>query len=223
MNDSSRDPVAARSTKYLLEAIVVGEKETADKVLEKWAKDHGYRSAIVEVLEPALTEIGKLWDQEKISLAAGYLAGKVAEDILNKAIDDEKSDLPQKGTAVIGNIEDDYHSLGRRLVGIFLSAAGWKVVDLGNDIPPAEFVDAAVTHGAQVIGASAMMHTTALNILGIRKELDARNLSSRIKLAVGGAIFKVRPDMVQEVGGDGTAANAVDVPELFDRLKGELV
>jgi methanogenic corrinoid protein MtbC1 len=222
MSDSQKDSIAATHVRYLLEAIIGGEKGLADNILEKWAKENGYRSAIVEVLEPALEQVGRLWDQEKISLAAGYLAGKVAEDILNKAIVHEQNDLPHKGTAVIGNIEDDYHSLGRKLVGIFLSAAGWKVIDLGNDVTPSEFVDAALAHDAQVIGASAMMHTTAVNILGVRKEIEARQLGDRLKLAVGGAIFKVRPDLVQEVGGDGTAANAVDAPALFDRLKGEL-
>ncbi len=127
--------------------------------------------------------------------------------------------VPQsKGTAIIGNVEDDYHSLGRKLVGIFLLTAGWKVVDLGNDVAPATFVDAAIENKARIIGVSAMMFTTAQNILSLRKEIDQRGLKNKIKLAVGGAVFKIRPDLVSEVGGDGTAANAIDAPALFEKL-----
>jgi methanogenic corrinoid protein MtbC1 len=214
---------AAEQIKQLLNTIILGDKTGADTILETWAQLHGYRSAIETILEPALEEIGVSWDKEQISLAAGYLAGKVAEDVLNKANLSEVVSVKYKGTAIIGNIEDDYHALGRKMVGIFLRTSGWNVIDLGNDVIPAMFVDAAVENGAQIIGVSAMMYTTALNIKGVRKEIALRNLSGNMKLAVGGAIFKIRPDLVDEVGGDGTTANAVGAPALFDRLKEELL
>jgi methanogenic corrinoid protein MtbC1 len=91
-------------------------------------------------------------------------------------------------------------------------------VDLGNDVPAAQFVDAAVEAGARVIGVSAMMYTTASNIRGIRDELDRRRLSGRIQIAVGGAVFKLRPELADEVGGDGTASSGFRAPQLFERL-----
>jgi len=123
-----------------------------------------------------------------------------------------------KGTVVIGNIEEDFHALGRRMVGTFLRAEGWIVHDLGNDVPAKEFVDKALEVGARVIGVSAMMMTTALNIRRVRQEIDSRGLTGRIQLAVGGAVFCVSPGLVDEVGGDGTAANALAASGLFDRL-----
>jgi len=86
---------------------------------------------------------------------------------------------------------------------------------------PAEFVDAALAEGARVIGVSAMMLTNAENIARVRAELDRRGLSGRVKLAVGGAVFVMRPELVAEVGGDGTAATAMDAPALFERLAAE--
>jgi methylmalonyl-CoA mutase cobalamin-binding domain/chain len=120
----------------------------------------------------------------------------------------------------MGNIEDDYHSLGRKLVTIFLRTAGWRVIDLGNDVRAEEFVDAAVANEAKIIGVSAMMLTTAKNIRNVRHEIDSRGFSGSIKLAVGGAIFKMRPELVVEVGGDGTVASAVDAPRLMAQLTG---
>lgn len=95
--------------------------------------------------------------RKKISLAAGYLAGKIAEEVLLKAVQAEEA-LPQhKGPIVLGNVEDDYPSLGRKLVSIFLKTAGWRVIDLGNDVLAQVFIDAAVTNDAKIIAVSAMM------------------------------------------------------------------
>jgi methanogenic corrinoid protein MtbC1 len=57
-----------------------------------------------------------------------------------------------------------------------------------------------------------------VNIRSVREELESRGLSGRIQLAVGGAVFRLRPELVEEVGGDGTAPSALQAPALFDRL-----
>jgi methanogenic corrinoid protein MtbC1 len=124
-----------------------------------------------------------------------------------------------KGTAIIGNIEDDFHSFGRKLVAIFLKLDGWKVYDLGNDVLAKDFVDKAFQTNARVIGVSAMIYNTAISIVGVREEIDKRNLTGKIQLCVGGAVFIVRPSLVQEVGADGTADNAIRTPELFNKLQ----
>jgi methanogenic corrinoid protein MtbC1 len=205
----------------LFDLMLKAERERAVALLVAHAASHGFQSAVSDVLEPALERLGDEWFRERISLAQGYVAGKIAEDILTAAASvpgDLKLDV--KGPVVLGNIEDDFHSLGRKMVGVFLRAAGWKVIDLGNDVLPGEFVDQALAHGARVIGVSAMMLTTAGNIRDLRTELDSRGLSGKIRLAVGGAVFKLRPELVDEVGGDGSAPSAIQAPALIERLWG---
>jgi methylmalonyl-CoA mutase cobalamin-binding domain/chain len=213
----------AEQTKMsLIGLILKGEKDRANTLLDDYAASHDYRAAMSDVLEPVLEEIGSRWAEEKISLAQGYIAGKVAEDMLLKihsAAKDPAAEQADNGPVIVGNIEDDYHSLGRKLVSVFLRSAGWRVVDLGNDVTAKEFVDKAVETGARVIGVSAMMYTTAENIKRVRDELDGRNLSGKIMLAVGGAVFKFRPELAAEVGGDGTAANGFQAPKLFAELR----
>lgn len=208
----------ANETQKLVHYILNGQRNQAIKLLDERAQRFHWRATIKELLEPALDEIGQRWAAEEISLAAGYLAGKVAEEVLLRAVAAKES-LPQiKGPIIIGNAEDDYHSLGRKMVTIFLKTAGWQVIDLGNDVLAANFVDAAIANEAKIIAVSAMMLTNAENISKIRQEIDRRGMAHTVKLAVGGAIFKVRPELVAELGGDGTAANAVDVPGLMQRL-----
>ncbi|MDY0225455.1 B12 binding domain-containing protein [Desulfomicrobium apsheronum] len=203
----------------LYSLMLEAKREEALQLLLDHAGAHGFQSAVNALLEPVLEKAGEAWHRENLSLAQGYVAGKIAEDLLVAAAE-SGGDLPLdvKGPVVIGNVEDDYHSLGRKMVAVFLRAAGWKVVDLGNDVVPGDFVDAALANGARVIGVSAMMLTTAENIRALRSEIDARGLGGRIQLAVGGAVFKLRPELMLEVGGDGTATSAIQAPELFERL-----
>ena len=174
---------------------------------------------IADILDPAIVQLGLMWEEETMSLAQNFVASKIAEDTLLRCVPDSGAHQHAKGAVVIGNIEDDFHSLGRRTLGLFLSAAGWQVHDLGNDVPAEQFLEKALEVDARVIGVSAMMQTTALNIRKLRELIDERGLADRIKLAVGGAVFNWRPDLVAEVGGDGTARNAVGADELFVRLQ----
>jgi len=207
----------------LLNAMINADRAGAAEIIGR-ALDGGTESVrvIAEILDPAIVRLGKLWEEENMSLAQNFVASKIAEDALMRCIPDAAEHKGSKGSVVIGNIEDDFHSLGRRTVGLFLSAAGWDVHDLGNDVPAEDFLEKALEVNACVIGASAMMQTTALNIRKLRELIDSRGLAGRIKLAVGGAVFNWRPDLVTEVGGDGTAHNAVGADELFMRLQAEV-
>jgi len=206
----------------ILDAILDGDRSSAGKILSEFTKTHGYKETLINLLEPALLEFGKIWSKkEDVSLAQGYIAGKIAEDFMTRAIKDistKPSATALKGPVVIGNIEDDYHALGRKMVTTFLRASGWKVYDLGNDCLPADLVDKAQEVGAKIIGVSAMMYTTVQNIKKLRAEIDNRKLTNRIQLAVGGAVFLLRPELVMNVGGDGTSRNAINAPQLMEKL-----
>jgi methanogenic corrinoid protein MtbC1 len=208
--------------KRLLDAVLLADLTTARHILQASEQSADLGRIVTDLLEPMLEIIGREWEQDKLSLAQGYVAAKIAREVLERANTlNPASDAPPPGgakIAVIGNIEDDYHALGRTMVVTFLKSAGWHVHDLGNDVPAADFVQHAVQLGAKVIGVSAMTHTTAANIRLVRDEIDRKGLTGRIQLAVGGAVFNLRPDLLAEVGGDGTARNALAAPKLFEDL-----
>ncbi len=212
---------AKKKQEIIARLINDGEKDKAVQLLAAWSEQTSFRDVIFNVLEPMLVSWGKLWMQGKLSLAHGYLSGKVAEEfylVAAKNPEFNSSMAKTKGTIILGNVEDDFHPLGRRLVGIYAQTAGWNIIDLGTDVPAELFVEKAIECQADIIAVSAMMFTTAKNILKVRQELEKHNLSGKIKLAVGGAIFKLRPEMVAEVGGDGTADTAIEAPDLFADL-----
>ncbi len=204
----------------LIASILDGNRSLANSIIDDFASIHGYESSVSQLLEPVLCEIGDMWLKEDgVTLAQGYVAGIIADDVLSKVFANSHSRSSEnKGPVVIGNIEDDYHSLGRKLVVSALIISGWQVYDLGNDVSAEEFVNKACEVNARIIAVSAMMYTTAMNIKKVRNEIDRRGLTGHIQLAAGGAVFILRPELLAEVGGDGTARNAFRVPDLMDEL-----
>jgi methylmalonyl-CoA mutase cobalamin-binding domain/chain len=206
----------------LLKAMIATDRAEAAVLIERVIQEGMAPERVIsDVLGPTLVRVGVLWGKESVSLAQTFVAAKIAEDVLLRCMPEMGAGESHKSPVVIGNIEDDFHSLGRRIVATFLRAAGWEVYDLGNDVTAEEFVDKAVEVQASVVGVSAMMQTTALNIRKVRALIDARGLQDRLKLVVGGAVFNWRPQLVAEVGGDGTAENAAGADALLRRLQSE--
>ncbi|MCP4180975.1 MAG: corrinoid-binding protein [bacterium] len=210
----------------LLDYIIDADRQSSNNIIDEWAKAYSYQDAMINILEPALIELGKNWQLNELIMAQGYVASKIAEDVLLKVQNTSKlypTSCNYNRKAIIGNIEDDFHGLGRKMVISFLKLAGWEIYDLGNDVLAKDFVDKAVEIKAHIIGASAMMFTTANNIKRLRIEIDSRGYKGIIQLAVGGAVFNLRPELTKKVGGDGTATNAINVPELFNNLYNEAI
>lgn len=171
------------------------------------------------VIDPVLRELGLMWGKGNASLAQTFVGSKITEEIYNLCLPAESEGLQQKkGIVVIGNIEDDFHSLGRKIVASYLKVCGWELIDLGNDVPAEDFVETSIQNNFAIIAISAMMHTTALNIKKVRALIDEKGLKNKIMLAVGGAVFNWKPELVEEVGGDGTADNAILADTLLSDL-----
>lgn len=215
------EPALADVRQSLVALIRQADRTGANALLDLCSSRHGYEQVFKLVLEPALYTIGESISGEKYALAQAYVAAKVAEGMLSKAIspfDGNSATGPAKGHAVLGNAEGDFHALGRRMVATMLRANGWVIDDLGNDVPANEFVDKALESGARIIGVSAMTMSAAQAIRDVRREIGMRGLSGRMQLAVGGAVFVVMPTLLDEVGGDGTAPSMFEAPRLFERL-----
>jgi 5-methyltetrahydrofolate--homocysteine methyltransferase len=121
-------------------------------------------------------------------------------------------DVPTRAKVVLGSIEGDLHDLGKNLVGIMLKGAGFEVIDLGIDVPPAKFVDTAEAEDASVIGISALLTTTMTRMGKVVELRNERGLSDKISVIVGGA--PLSHEFARAIGASAycyDAANAVEV------------
>ncbi len=127
-----------------------------------------------------------------------------------------------KGKVVMATVEKDLHDIGKNLVSIMLKGAGFTVVDLGIDVPAARIVEVAEEENAGLVGLSALLNTTMVNMGNVVKELEQKGLRDQVKVIIGGA--PTSEDFAREIGADGygkDAFAAIRVAEKLLQAKGE--
>ncbi len=170
-----------------------------------------------EGLIAGMNVIGKRFRTHEIFLPDVLLAARAMYaglDVLKPLLLEEE--VPMIGKAVIGTVQGDLHDIGKNLVGIMLEGAGFEIIDLGNDVSPESFVDAAVENEAAVIGMSALLTTTMPVMKKVVDLLAARGLNGKIRTVVGGA--PVSAAYAREIGADAYAYDGVNAVERFKEL-----
>lgn len=119
-----------------------------------------------------------------------------------------------RGTIVMGSVQGDIHEIGKNVCCAMLRGAGYNVVDLGPDVSPDRFVEAAEKYSADVVGGSALMTTTLVMQRYIVKALKDRG--SSVLMIFGGA--PCSREWVEEIGGDGYSASGSEIVALVNRL-----
>jgi 5-methyltetrahydrofolate--homocysteine methyltransferase len=122
------------------------------------------------------------------------------------------SDAAGAGKYLIGTVKGDLHDIGKNLVKMMLEGAGFETIDLGTDVEPQVFVDAVREHRPQLVGMSALLTTTMVQMKATVEALVEAGLRDSIKIMVGGA--PVTDAFAKEIGADAyapDAASAVDV------------
>ena len=120
-------------------------------------------------------------------------------------------EVPSRGKVVLGSVQGDLHDIGKNLVGIMLEGAGFEVVDLGIDVPPEKFVEAAIAEDASVVGLSSLLTTTMDIMKGVVNLVGERGLSEKVQIIVGGA--PLSEEFAQSIGADGYAYDAANAVE----------
>jgi 5-methyltetrahydrofolate--homocysteine methyltransferase len=190
-----------------------GEDEVVANLVQK-ALDQGLSPQ--EVLEGGLIagmdEVGRdfkagdLFVPEVLIAARAMHAGM---GILRPLLAD--SGVPSVGKYLIGTVKGDLHDIGKNLVKMMLEGAGFETVDLGTDVEPQAFVSAVREHRPVLIGLSALLTTTMVQMKATVEALEEAGLRDSVKIMVGGA--PVTATFAQEIGADAyapDAASAVD-------------
>jgi len=127
-----------------------------------------------------------------------------------------KKDIKSAGIVVLGTARGDLHDIGKNLVGMMMEGAGFEIVDLGVDVSPEKFVEAAKEKGANIIGVSALLTTTMPGMKDVVQVLKESGLKEEIKVMVGGA--PVTQSYADEIGADGYAPDAASAADKAKEL-----
>jgi methylmalonyl-CoA mutase cobalamin-binding domain/chain len=177
---------------------------------------------IFELVIPAIEQLTSVAAVvPEASLAQNFLMARIGSKVTGEMLRKMRTPPPAAGCVILGTAPGDLHSLGKTIVGGCLRSMTFEVVDLGIDVPPERFVEEAVARNAQVIGVSAMMAHTALGengCLGVRRILKERGLEGRIKIVVGGAIYRYNPSLCQEAQADSWAPDGMAAGKVIGEL-----
>ena len=174
------------------------------------------KALLDEVLLPAINEVGELFDKGRYflpQLIASAEAMKASieymEPILLQA--NTNANMP---TVVIATVEGDIHDIGKNLVALMLKNYGFRVIDLGKDVPKETIIKAAKEHNAQVIALSALMTTTMQQMRHVIEY--ARQQQVQAKIIIGGAV--ITQEYADEIGADGYSKDAADAVKLTKKI-----
>lgn len=209
--------MATDAAARLYQAFVDQDPAAAIDVIEQ-ARDGGMdQGALFDSLfAPAMAMLGGAWASGAIDEYTFTQAAVVAEQITSFAT--PPATAQDTGiTVLVGAMHRDIHSIDKDIVAATLKEAGHRVIDLGVDVRPAEFLERAEETGARIVVVSAQMTATARSVSRVR-EMFAASGRDDVVLLVSGGPFVADPALAREVGANGIVRGAESALRLVSRI-----
>lgn len=215
--DVSGSSDSASKGSAVFQAVLKGNKGTIlDEVKKELALGKKPEDIINDDLIPAINEVGVLFDKKKYflpQLIGSANTMKLAIDYLEPMLEkkDSGADMP---TLVIATVEGDIHDIGKNLVVLMLKNYGYRVIDMGKDVPAEDIIETAIKEHAAIIGLSALMTTTMMRMKDVVEMCKEKHCGS--KVIIGGAC--ITQNFADEIGADGYSKDAAECVRLVERL-----
>ncbi len=176
---------------------------------------------IADALAAGLEELGVRFADGRAFIPELVMGGEIfakAMELLGPAIEAGVGGIKHRATVVIGTVKGDLHDLGHNLVSVTLTAAGFKVINLGPDIEPQRFVEEVRKNEAAVLGLSALLSTTMEVQRQVIETVKDAGLRDDVRVIVGGSVTNQK--WADEIGADAFGADAIDALAKIKMLTG---
>ena len=200
----------------LTDAVIAGDTATAEQAAkDALAAGISAYDAIMNGLAEGMKTVGDKYEKKEYFLPDMLISADAMYaglNILTPHI--PKSESKSKGKIILGVVEGDIHDIGKNIVKIMLTAAGYEVVDLGRDVPTADFIEKAKSEGAQVIAMSTLLTPTLMSMKTVEDKLKEEGLKDKVRTVIGGGATS--EDWKSKIGSD---AYGKDASEAVDKVK----
>ena len=172
---------------------------------------------VIQLLQEGMNVVGSRFEAGEYYLSELILSSKIfkqAIDLLGERVEDPS--LSKYGTVVIGTVFGDIHDIGKNIVTNLLRCNGFRVVDLGVNVPVKRFVEAIEEHKPDILGISCLLTTGFENMKATVKAIEDAELRSDLKVLIGGG--PVDQTTCRYVGADGFSTNAQEAVELGRKI-----
>jgi corrinoid protein of di/trimethylamine methyltransferase len=179
--------------------------------------------ALEEGLGKGIREVGEKFHRMEVFLPHLVMAAEAmqaASEVLTSALPKEQAERAVAGVVVLGTVKGDIHDIGKSLVATMLSAAGFKVIDVGVDVPVFDMIKKAEDANADIIAMSALMTTTVAEQKDMIEELKRRGKRQKFKVMVGGGATS--KEWADEIGADGYGRDMKEAVETAKKLVEEM-
>jgi len=216
-------PLSVKETHHsLYDVIIEGDKGKVPSLVEASLKEMEPFSVVDKVITPALKEVGERFNRGEVFIPQLMLSAesaKIATNIIREEMGMHRDSLSNKGKIVFATVRGDLHDIGKNIVIAVLENHGYEVIDLGKDIPSKKIIEEAISRRADIIGLSALMTTTMLEMKNLIEELHRRKIN--LKVLIGGAC--VTRKYADSIGANGYANDAVEAVKIVEKLLGRNV
>ena len=204
--------------KTIYDAILDGQQKEVEANVQQ-ALDSGLdpKTILTEGMIAAMSEVGRLFEAGEYYVPEMLVAARAMKAglaILKPRLAQAK--VQSAGKVAIGTVQGDLHDIGKNLVGMMLEGAGFEILDLGTDVPPARFVQAVKVDGADLVAISALLTTTMTGMKTTVAALKEAGLGDRVRVMIGGA--PITEEYARQIGADGYAPDASRAVELARSL-----
>jgi 5-methyltetrahydrofolate--homocysteine methyltransferase len=206
----------------LKEAVIKGKRNDVVSLV-KQALDEGAdpQMLINDYMIEALKVVGQRFEQKKIFVPEMMIAARAMQagvDVIKPALESAGGGQTL-GTVVMGTVFGDLHDIGKNLVCLMLESSGFKVVNIGENVPAEKFVAAAKEHNADVVGLSSLLTTGDPYVKSTVAALKESELGGKVKIMCGGAALTPKY-VLDECKADGYATDAVAAVRMAKDLMG---
>jgi methanogenic corrinoid protein MtbC1 len=176
--------------------------------------------ALVEACEAGMRRVGERYEQGEYFLSALIMAGEIFRQVMEmvQPVIEKRIRGNESGRVLLGTVQHDIHDIGKNIQSVLLSCYGFTVLDLGVDVPPADFLTQALDFQPDVVGLSGLLTSSydsmRETVLTLRQAPDER--IARLPIIVGGGTLNEQ--VRQYVGADYWVGNSMDGVRLCQRL-----
>jgi len=166
------------------------------------------RDLYLDVFQPAMHEVGRLWESNQFTVAQEHLATAITQSVMARLYADSDNRRYIGRTLVATTIGGELHELGIRMVADFFELEGYDVYYLGVNVPIDDIVSMANERRAHLLGLSVTLGSHVLQARAVIQAVRASPIGSTIKVMVGGQPFNRAPEVARSIGADFTASDA---------------
>jgi methanogenic corrinoid protein MtbC1 len=208
---------------HYLEALQVGSRVRALKISQlALAAGTDIRNLYMGVFQPAMYEIGRLWETNQLSVAQEHLATSITRTVMAQLYTLVSTRLTPlrmfmnalRRTVVTTSVSGNLHEIGIRMVADFFELEGWRVYHLGCNIPPEDVVSMVNQRPTNVLAVSVTLNSHIPQLHDLIRMVRASPAGARVTIMVGGQPINRVPELCRKVGADLTATNARDAVQL---------